>query len=90
MNGKVEESVMGKRDGIAACALEVERASLKTTFLINVHEFQSTAHRCRFHTTDRQLHSCSMFAHLTIRHLLGQNPPTGPEIASLNPSAESQ
>ena len=90
MNGKVEELVMGRRDGIAACALEVERASLKTTFLINVCEFQSTARRCRFHTTDRELRSRSMSGHLTIRHLLGQNPPTEPEIASLDPSAESR
>ena len=90
MNGKVEESVMGKRDGITACALEVERALLKTALLINVCELQPMARRHRFHTTDRELCSHSMFMHLTICHLLGQNPPTEPEIASLNPSAESR
>ena len=80
---------MGKRDGIAACALEVERASLKTTFLINACELQLTVRRRCCHTTDRELRSRLMFVHLTIRHLLGQNPPTKPEIASLDPSAES-
>ena len=81
---------MGKRDGIAACALEVERASLKTALLINVREVQLMARRRRFHTTDREPRSHPMFAHLTIRRLLGQNPPTEPEIASLDPSAESR
>ena len=52
MNGKVEELVMGKRDGIAACALEVERVSLKTALLINVREVQLMARRRCFHTTD--------------------------------------
>ena len=90
MNGKVEELVMGKQDGITACALEVERASLKTALLINVCELQSMARRRHFHTTDREPRSHSMFTHLTIHHLLGQNPPTEPEIASLDPFAKSR
>ena len=81
---------MGKRDGIAACALEVERASLKTALLINARELQSMVRRCHCHTTDQELRSRLMFTHLTIRHLLGQNPPTEPEIASLDPSTESR
>ena len=90
MNGKVEELVMGKRDGITACALKVERASLKTALLINIRELQSMAHRRRFHTTDQEPCSHSMFANLTICRLLVQNPPTKPGIASLDPFSESR
>ena len=81
---------MGKRDGIAACALEVERVSLKTALLINAREFLLMVRRRRCHTTDQELRSRSMSGHLTICHLLGQNPPTEPEIANLDPSAESR